>query len=611
VAVCLALGLSAALLVAVQFDVFRSKLPAFYQFFSPANAFLLAITLALTKVLHEFGHGLSCKHFGGECHEMGVMILVLTPCLYCNVSDSWMLPSKWQRAAIGAAGMYVELVLASVATYVWWFSAPGLLNNLALNVVFVCSVSTVIFNANPLLRYDGYYILADILEIPNLRQKASTILGQKLGSWCLGLEAQEDPFLPQRHQLLFALYSVAAVIYRWIVAFSILWFLYSICKQYRLEPIGWAMAAASLGGLIGQPLWQLGKHFSVPGRFHKVKKPRLYATLAVLGGALAFVLFVPLPYSVLATVEVQARDAESVYVDVPGMLKRVAIRPGDRLEKDDLLAELERPELKLVMSKLESSVRETETRLATLDRFRSGEPQAGAEAPALRASLAARKKELADRREEEKRLRILAPAAGTVLPPPWTPKQEDPEGTLPGWTGTPLEPRNLGAMLDDKVLLCQIGDPRRLEAILVIDQADIRFVRARQFERDAEGRLVRDENGEPVVVRPGQRVDLQLDVLPFDPISGEVLEVSHANLKVASRRLSSKSGSDLATKTDPSGAERPLSPSYQARVVLDDPEGVLRLGLRGRAKIYMDSDEWQTLGQRFWRLVVRTFNFKM
>ena len=93
----------------------------------------LSIVLGVTKVLHEFGHGMSCKHFGGECHEMGIMVLVLTPCLYCNVSDSWMLPSKWHRAAIGAAGMYVELVLASAATFIWWFSEPGMLNNLCLN----------------------------------------------------------------------------------------------------------------------------------------------------------------------------------------------------------------------------------------------------------------------------------------------------------------------------------------------------------------------------------------------------------------------------------------------------------------------------------------------
>ena len=79
----------------------------------------------MTKILHEFGHGLSCKHFGGECHEIGVMFLVLTPCLYCNVSDSWMLPNRWHRAAIGAAGMYVELVLASICTFIWWFTEPG------------------------------------------------------------------------------------------------------------------------------------------------------------------------------------------------------------------------------------------------------------------------------------------------------------------------------------------------------------------------------------------------------------------------------------------------------------------------------------------------------
>ena len=106
--------LAAAALVTVQFDVFRSKLPEFHQFFNLYNALWLSVVLGVTKVLHEFGHGMSCKHFGGECHEMGVMVLVLTPCLYCNVSDSWMLPSKWQRAAIGAAGMYVELVLASI-----------------------------------------------------------------------------------------------------------------------------------------------------------------------------------------------------------------------------------------------------------------------------------------------------------------------------------------------------------------------------------------------------------------------------------------------------------------------------------------------------------------
>jgi putative peptide zinc metalloprotease protein len=202
---CCLLALAALTLVTVQFDVFRTRLPDFHTFFDAQNWLWLGITLAVTKVLHEFGHGMSCKHLGGECHEMGVMLLVMTPCLYCNVSDSWMLPNRWHRAAIGAAGMYVEVVLASICTFIWWFSDPDtVINNIALNVMFISSVSTVMFNANPLLRYDGYYILSDILEIPNLRQKASTILNRKLGKWCLGLEEPEDPFLPKRHQGLFA-----------------------------------------------------------------------------------------------------------------------------------------------------------------------------------------------------------------------------------------------------------------------------------------------------------------------------------------------------------------------------------------------------------------------
>ena len=98
---------------------------------------------------------------------MGFMLLVFTPCLYCNVSDSWMLPNKWHRVMIGAGGMYVEMVLASTATFLWWFSEPGLVNQLSLSVMFICSVSTLMFNGNPLLRFDGYYILMDITEMDN------------------------------------------------------------------------------------------------------------------------------------------------------------------------------------------------------------------------------------------------------------------------------------------------------------------------------------------------------------------------------------------------------------------------------------------------------------
>jgi len=585
VAFCCLLALSALTLVAVQFDVFQSKLPEFQQFFSIHNAFLLALVLGCTKVLHEFGHGLSCKHFGGECHEMGVMVLVLTPCLYCNVSDSWMLPNKWQRAAIGAAGMYVEVVLASICTFIWWFSEPGLLHNLCLNVVFISSVSTIIFNANPLLRYDGYYILADLTEIPNLRQKATSILSRKLGQWCLGLKPQEDPFLPQRNQIFFALYSIAAAIYRWFVALSICWFLYKLFQSYHLKFVGQLMVAMSLYGLFVMPLYQLGKFLWVPGRIDQVKKPHLYTTLGILVVAVAAFCLVPLPHSVVCILEVQARDAHPVYVDVAGNLASLDVKPGQRVVKDQTLAQLKNHDLNLEIAKLEGTLNEYRIRLVGLRQQSFRDRHAVAEIPAIQEAIKAAEDQLAEKKRDQERLCLKAPEAGMVLPPTLTPRRDDPEERLPTWSGTPLDPENLGAHLEQGTLFCQVGDPKRLEAVMVVDQADRNLIAKDQV------------------------VDIKLEGFPSVTLHGTVVEIAESELKVSPKRLSTKSGGELPTKTDTNtGIERPMSTSYQARAPIDDPAGQYRLGLRGQARIHT---KWISLGERLWRLLTHTFNFKL
>ena len=363
---CLLFGLSALALVAVNFDVFQSRLPAFHEFFGPDNWLFLGTTLALVKVIHEFGHGLTCKHYGGECHEMGFMLLVLTPALYCNVSDSWMLPNKWHRAAIGFAGMWVELMLASIATYIWWFSERGLtINQSRCSVMFICSVSTILFNGNPLLRFDGYYILADLLEIPNLRQKSTEVLRRKLVELCLGIEQPDDPFLPKRGQFWFMLYTVAAVGYRWVVLASILFFLNQVLEPYGLKIIGQAIALASIVGLVIQPGIQLYRFFHIPGRMHQVKKPRLIATLCVLGAVIAAIVFLPLPYHIRCALEIQARDAESVFADTPGRLVEVVARAGQKVEQGETIARLEDDGLQLKLAELQGQINEYEAQLET------------------------------------------------------------------------------------------------------------------------------------------------------------------------------------------------------------------------------------------------------
>ncbi len=580
---CLCLFAAALTLVLTHFDEFRAKLPSFHDFFGPQNWWVLAVAMCFTKILHEFGHGLSCKHFGGECHELGVMMLVLTPCLYCNVSDSWMLPNKWHRAFIGAAGMYVEICIASVATFVWWFSAPGLLNYLSLSTMFVCSVSTVVFNGNPLLRYDGYYILADVLEIPNLRQKATTILSRKLGAWCLGLEEPDDPFLPQRNQILFALYTVASTVYSWVVVFSILFFLNKVFQPYRLQVIGQIIAAAAIVSLVGRPLWSVGKFFYVPGRTDQVKKPRMYATMGIVAAVIAAFLFLPLPYHVYCTLQVQPHKPDPVYVDVGGRLETLHVKPGQTVEPGAPLADLKSIDLEISIAELQRQRDQYSAQLESLRRQRYDDASAGLQIPQVQKSLEAVEDELRDKKSDLDRLHLVAKRAGVVYPPPSMPAKQH-ETKLASWHGTPLEDRNLGATLVPGTLFCQIGDRDKFDALLIVDQADMDSVHL------------------------SQKVKVMLDQSPGNVYHSEITELSPEPMAVVPKSLSNKAGGSIETKTDESGVPKPASTSYEARVPLDDSDNLLVPGLKGQAKIAAD---YHSLGWRLWRFIQSTFNFKL
>ncbi|MCU0880489.1 MAG: HlyD family efflux transporter periplasmic adaptor subunit [Pirellulaceae bacterium] len=579
------LGLAALTLVGVQFDEFSRRLPTFHSFFGPQNWFYLAITMAVVKVLHEFGHGLSCKHFGGECHELGAMLLVFTPALYCNVSDSWMLPSKWHRAAIGAAGMYVEIFLASVATFLWWFSAPGLFNHICLSVMFICSVSTVIFNGNPLLRFDGYYILMDLLEIPNLRQKSTEITRRFFVWLCLGIEQPENPFLPQKNQWAFALYTIAAVMYRWVVVFSIMFFLNKVLEPYGLKILGQLMAVAGLFGLIVQPLWELGKFFTAPGRTHKMKKERIVASLAVVGAIIAFVLFVPLPFSVKCTFEVQPREAQHVFTSVPGQLTLVSAKPGKTVEAGETIVQLSNPDLEFEVLALDGKRQEAENMVLALRDQKHVDPAAVDQEEMAREMAEAARKQYAAKKEELDRLTIKAPAAGTIIPPPSrSAKAASAPGQLPSWTGTPFDDKNLGALITPGDPICIVADPQDVQAVLVVDQAYVDLVK----------------EGQPV------RVLLESDTRrAYD---SHVESIAAIQLEAVSRTSSTQAGGRLETKMDPSGMFKPLSTSYQAAAPLPELGGTVQVGMQGQARIYTG---WQPLGRRLYRFVAKTFHFDL
>jgi putative peptide zinc metalloprotease protein len=339
---------SAAMLVATHFDYFYNRLPDYHEFFRFKNVAYLWLVLGCVKVIHEFGHGLSCKRFGGEVHEMGLLFLCFSPAMYCNVSDAWVLPNKWHRIIISFAGIYVELIIAAIATFVWWNTNDPFAKNLSLNLMVVCSISTFLFNANPLMRYDGYYVLADWLEIPNLRERSNRFLGNVVLEHCLGVEVQPEPYMALWRRILFVVYAIVSYIYKWVVTFSILYFMYSWLRPYKLEMISTLLAAASLGSLIGWPVFRFFKNIHRRGRLPDMKRWRVVLSSCVVAGLLLFLFLVPVPISRIrgqGVVQPAPETASTLFIRTKGVLEKLQVRDGEFVEEGQELAVFSNPEL--------------------------------------------------------------------------------------------------------------------------------------------------------------------------------------------------------------------------------------------------------------------------
>lgn len=581
------LALGAVGLLLSQWAEFQTRLPAFHDFFAARNVLWLALVMGVTKICHELGHGLACKHFGGECHEIGVMLLVFTPAMYCDTSDSWLLPNKWHRVWIGAAGIYVEILLASLATFAWWYSQPGLPHYLALNVMFVCSVSTVVFNANPLLRYDGYYMLADALEIPNLAEKSRVAMLNLLRVHALGLPPMRGRALPPRRQLLFAGYSLASFAYRWLVLVMIAMFVSRVFAPYGLQALGHGVLAISALGLLGRPLWQLGQFFAVPGRWQELQPRRLAVTLALLLLLLGGLALVPFPRHVWARVVVQPDGGEQVYVTLPGTLDRLHVRPGQRVAAGSLLAELGNSEIALRLLRMEGEAARYRRHLHHLRRRQADHPEAGTQIPAAQTALAEIEHQLAQLRADAQGLQLTARQAGLVIPPPERPAtpESQPPQPLPEWQGSPLDPKNSGAWLERGALFCTVVAPDSMQAILIFDQTDLAWVAV------------------------GQDVDLRLEAYPGHRLRGTIREVARGAWPASGQQAAAAGGPDASAGRDAHLPASAGSVAYSASVPLRDlplPLAVLP-GQRGAARIRTG---WEPILPRLIRFTQNTLRFR-
>ncbi|MEI6535691.1 MAG: hypothetical protein WCN98_10155, partial [Verrucomicrobiaceae bacterium] len=183
----------------------------------PGNLLLLYLGLIIAKVLHELGHGIFCKKYGGQVHTLGVMLLIFTPVPYVDVTSSWSLRSRRERVLVSSAGMIVEVFLAALVAQLWAHSGPGALHSVCYNIMFIASVSTVIFNINPLLRFDGYYILSDLLDVPNLHQRSLMQLKHLWKHFVFGIRQSRSPATARREMAVLTGFGILSGIYRIVV----------------------------------------------------------------------------------------------------------------------------------------------------------------------------------------------------------------------------------------------------------------------------------------------------------------------------------------------------------------------------------------------------------
>ena len=300
------------------------------------NYIYLFLTFCSIKLIHELGHAFSCRRFGGEVHELGIMFLVFIPAPYVDASSAWALPSRWARMFVGAGGMIFELFVAAILAFVWIQTHNGaypLVAQLSYNAMLIASVSTVIFNANPLLRYDGYYILSDLLEIPNLSQKAKDYTLGLIKRHIFGVKSPLPlPPIGQRIWLFF--YSITSGAYRVLVGLTII-----LVVTGQVPVLGVLMA---MGGVVTWLVVPVGKILNYLLLEPELHRKRFRAGTFVLGTAASIFILIalikfPVHYEATGMAEPESEHKFVLNAKVGGFVTSVPVKPGQWVNKGDAI----------------------------------------------------------------------------------------------------------------------------------------------------------------------------------------------------------------------------------------------------------------------------------
>jgi putative peptide zinc metalloprotease protein len=326
------------------------------------NLVLLFVIFPLLKIVHELGHAYATKISGGEVHEIGIMFLVFMPAPYVDASDSGAFPRSRDRILVASAGMLVELMIAAGAMVIWLAVEPGLVRSLAFNTMLIASVSTLIFNGNPLLRFDGYYILCDLIEIPNLATRAPQFYAYLVQRYLFGSQSVSNPASARGEAAWFLLFAPASLAYRLVVLFGIAAF---VGTQFFIVGVALALWTAFLAVI--WPLIKMAKFVLMSPSLSGHRKTALAMSGLIATGVILLVCALPVPHGTVVRGLVWIPDDARVYAETNGLVVAILKESGSTVEKGDALIALDDPFIQSQRRLLQARLAELEFRLTAAE----------------------------------------------------------------------------------------------------------------------------------------------------------------------------------------------------------------------------------------------------
>jgi putative peptide zinc metalloprotease protein len=505
-ALVVAIGLIGLVRVARQWDVF---LGTFVDMFSVQGAIGFGITLGCLKGLHELGHAYTAKRFGCRVPTMGLALLVMVPVLYTDVNDAWKLSSRRQRLAIGLAGVTTELACAAFATFAWGSLQNGPARSVAFLVATSTWLTTVLINASPFMRYDGYYVLSDWLEVPNLHSRAFALAQWSLRETLLGLgDPVPEDMPPHRRRLL-----VAFAFLTWVYRFSLFLGIAVIVYHFAVKILGITMMVVEVGYFVIMPVvrealtwWRRRADIHLNART---------ALTAAAAGTILLLVLLPWRSAVEAPALLKSQQHIDIFAPEFGArLAGISVHDGDSVAKGAPLLQLASPDLEYHLGRARTEIEISEWQLGA----RGANPELLARSQVTEREYEAARAEYRALQDQKSRLDVTTPIAGQVVD-----------------VAEALDP---GSWLAAKSRLMSVIDPAGMTVEAYVDEADLDRINvgdAATFVAEADTRIefplrlteiarasttilsdpaLASTMGGPIAVRPQKQTEKQNELVP-------------------------------------------------------------------------------------------------